>query len=116
MAAGSQSGDGVEMNNVKPNFSRLPLRLKWEWHRVAGALGVPGLSVCAVLLTAGATHYAILMPSINSQERELTRIASMRVVSTKEMERDRIALLKPVLQSSVGKQEILDLTRKYALS
>ena len=110
-----QSGIGVEMNIQKIDLNRLQQRLKWEWYRVAGGLGVPGLSACGMLVVVVIAHQIFLKPSINQQQRTLTRITAQQVANTKKIQSSRNAVSKAASLSSAGQQDVLDLAKKYAL-
>ena len=115
MVIGRKSGIGVEMNIQKIDLNRLPQRLKWEWYRVAGSLGVAGLGAGGVLVVAVIAHQVFLKPSINQQQQTLARIAAQQVAHTKKSHNSLNGASKTASLSAAGQQDVLDLAKKYAL-
>ncbi|PUA18840.1 hypothetical protein [Glaciimonas sp. PCH181] len=99
----------------KIDLNRFQQRLKWEWYRVAGGLGLPGISACGILVVALIAHQAFLKPTINQQQNTLTRITAQQVANTKKIHNSRNVVSKVGSLSSAGQQDVLDLAKKYAL-
>lgn len=100
---------------MQEKLTKLTIRLKWEWYRLAGTLGVPGLSAGAVLIVAAVAHQAYVAPSINRIEQQLTRTASLQIALMEEIKDSRNRVSVPHSTLSAGQQDVLDLAKKMAL-
>ncbi|MGS0741045.1 hypothetical protein ACVBEF_04280 [Glaciimonas sp. GG7] len=100
---------------MQKKLTKLTIRLKWEWYRLAGTLGVPGLSAGAVLIVAAVAHQAYVAPSIHKIEQQLKRTASLQIALMEEIKDSRNRVSVPHSTLSAGQQDVLDLAKKMAL-
>ncbi|KAF3998298.1 hypothetical protein [Glaciimonas immobilis] len=96
-------------------LQRLPLRLKWEWYRIAGVMGLPGLGVGVLLIVAVSADIAFVRPAISGLQNQLTQNATLQAARTKELRNTTNGAPATLAMASVAQQDLLDLAKKYQL-
>lgn len=103
------------MNIQTIRLNKILMRFQWEWYRIAGAIGLPGLIACAVLIVWLVMHAAFLLPSISRVNDALTKNTSLQAAGAKEMKRNLLVTSQPTTTFSVREEDILELARRFKL-
>ena len=103
------------MNIQTPRMHKMMMRFQWEWYRIAGAIGLPGLIACAVFIVWLVMHAAFLLPSISRVNDALTKNTSLQAARAKELKSNLLVTSRPTTTFSVREEDILELARKFKL-
>lgn len=91
------------------------MRFQWEWYRIAGAIGLPGLIACALLVVWLVMHAAFLLPSISRVNDALTKNTALQAARAKEIKSNLLVTSQPTTNFLVREEDILELARKFKL-